>query len=173
VVVKPAFAAWLLQVVCVKFGKFGHGVRSSHPLGAADKSINSQAVLIAIGATPPEGTVPLSHCKLELRGSSPLARARERSYVTVQLARERREKTLRSIAVIGIAVALSMVGLGASEPAVAKVRKGCRTQQQHQVNQTAECEDIIIENLDRGVSSTGHFYRNNSRKAKKHPRGTR
>ncbi len=120
----------------------------------------------------PEGTLPLSHCKLELRGSSPLARARKRSYVIVHLAREPREKTLRSIAVIGIAVALSMVGLGASEPAVAKVRKGCRTQQ-HQVNQTGECEDIIIENLDRGVSSGGHFYRGNSRKAKKHPRATR
>jgi hypothetical protein len=103
----------------------------------------------------------------------PLARARERSYVVVHLAREPREKTLRSIGVIGIAVAISMAGLGATEPAVAKVRKGCRAQQQHQVNQTGECQDIIIENLDRGVSSTGHFYRSNSHKAKKHPRDTR
>jgi hypothetical protein len=78
---------------------------------------------------------------------------------------------LRSIGVIAIAVAIGIVGLGATEPAVAKVRKGCRAQQ-HQVNQTSECEDIIIENLDRGVSSTGHFYRSNSQKAKKHRRGT-
>jgi hypothetical protein len=80
---------------------------------------------------------------------------------------------LRTIGVIGIALAFSIAGLGATEPAVAKVRKGCRTQQQHQVNQTGECEDIIIENLNRGVSSTGHFYHSNSQKAKKHRRATR
>jgi hypothetical protein len=80
---------------------------------------------------------------------------------------------LRTIGVIGIALAISMAGLGATEPAVAKVPKGCKTRQQHQVNQTGECEDIIIENLNRGVSSTGHFYRSKSHKAKKHPRGTR
>jgi hypothetical protein len=76
---------------------------------------------------------------------------------------------LRSIAVafIGMAVAISMVGLGATEPAVAKVRKGCRAQQ-HQITQTGECDDIIIENLDRGPSSKGPYYRN-SHKAKKHP----
>lgn len=79
---------------------------------------------------------------------------------------------MRSIAAIGIAIAISMVGLGSTEPAVAKVRKGCRAQQ-HQVNQTGECEDIIIENLDGGVSSKAHFYRSHSHKAKKHPRGTR
>jgi hypothetical protein len=80
-----------------------------------------------------------------------------------------REDTLRSIgvALIGMAVAISMVGLGVTEPAVAKVRKGCRDQQQQRVNQTGECNDIIIENLDRGPSSTGHFYRSNSQKAKK------
>ena len=80
-----------------------------------------------------------------------------------------REDTLRSIgvALIGMAVAISMVGLSVTEPAVAKVRKGCRDQQQHQVNQTGECNDVIIENLDRGPSSTGHFYRSNSQKAKK------
>jgi hypothetical protein len=66
-----------------------------------------------------------------------------------------------------------MAGVGATEAAVAKVRKGCRAQQQHQVTQTGECEDIIIENLNRGVSSTGHFYRSNSQKAKKHHRVTR
>ena len=84
-----------------------------------------------------------------------------------------REETLRSIGVafIGMAVAFSVAGLGVTEPAVAKVRKGCRDQQR--VNQTGECNDIIIENLDRGVSSTGHFYRSNSQKAKKHPRRTR
>jgi len=84
-----------------------------------------------------------------------------------------REETLRSIGVafIGMAVAFSVAGLGVTEPAVAKVRKGCRDQQQ--VNQTGECNDIIIENLDRGVSSTVHFYRSNSQKAKKHPRRTR
>ena len=65
-----------------------------------------------------------------------------------------------------MAVAISMVGLGVTEPAVAKIRKGCRDQQ-HQVNQTGECNDIIIENLDRGVSSTGHLYRGNAQKAKK------
>jgi hypothetical protein len=47
---------------------------------------------------------------------------------------------------IGMAVAISMVGFGVTEPAVAKVRKGYRNQ--HQVNQTGECNDIIIENLD-------------------------
>jgi len=85
------------------------------------------------------------------------------------------EETLRSIGVafIGMAVAISMVGFGVTEPAVAKVRKGCRNQQQHQVNQTGECNDIIIENLDRGVSSTGHFYRSNSQKAKKHKSQTK
>jgi hypothetical protein len=80
---------------------------------------------------------------------------------------------LRSIGVIGIAVAISMAGFGATQPAVAKVRKGCRVHEQHQINQTGECEDIIIENLDRGVSSTGHFYRNNPEKTKKHHRRTR
>jgi len=77
------------------------------------------------------------------------------------------------IALIGLAVAISIVDLGATEPAVARVRKGCRAEQQHQVNQRGECNDIIIENLDRGTSSMGHFYRSNSQKAKKHPRGTR
>jgi hypothetical protein len=79
---------------------------------------------------------------------------------------------LRSIGAISIAIAVSMVGLGSAESAVAKVRKGCRAQQ-HQVNQTGECEGIIIENLDGGASSKGHFYRTNSHKAKKHPKGTR
>ena len=76
------------------------------------------------------------------------------------------------LAFIGMAVAISMVGLGDTEPAVAKVRKGCRDQQ-HQVNQTGECNDIIIENLDRGVSSTGHLYRSNARRAKKHKSQTK
>ena len=79
---------------------------------------------------------------------------------------------MRSIGAIGIAAVIGMVGL-AAEPAVAKVRSGCRVQHHHQVNQTGECEGIIIENLDRGVSSTGHFYRSNSHKSKKHHRGTR
>jgi hypothetical protein len=80
---------------------------------------------------------------------------------------------LRSIGVafIGMAVAISMVSLGATEPAVAQVRKGCRDQQQRQVNQTGECNDIIIENLDRGPK--GPFYRSNSHKVKKHPLRTR
>jgi hypothetical protein len=84
------------------------------------------------------------------------------------------EETLRSIGVafVGMAIAISMVGLGVTEPAVAKVRKGCRDQQQHQVNQTGECNDIIIENLDRGPSSKGPFYRSNSQKAKKLHRRT-
>ena len=82
---------------------------------------------------------------------------------------------MRSIglAFIGMAVVMSMVGLGVTEPAVAKARKGCRDQQQHQANQTGECNDVIIENLDGGVSSTGHFYRSNSQKFRKHPRRTR
>lgn len=82
---------------------------------------------------------------------------------------------MRSIglAFIGTAVAISMVGLGVTEQAVAKVRKGCRDQQQHQVTQTGECNDVIIENLDRGVSSRGHFYRSNSQKARKRARRTR
>jgi hypothetical protein len=80
---------------------------------------------------------------------------------------------LRSIGVafIGMAVAISMVDLGVTEPAVAQVRKGCRDQQQRQVNQTGECNDIIIENLDRGPK--GPFYRSKSQKAKKHPLITR
>ena len=83
-----------------------------------------------------------------------------------------REDTLRSIglAFIGMAVAISMVSLGATEPAVAQVRKGCRDQQQYRVNQTGECNDIIIENLD--PSSKGPFYRSNSQKTKKHARRT-
>jgi hypothetical protein len=63
-----------------------------------------------------------------------------------------------------------MAGFGVTEPAVAKVRKGCRNQPQHQVNQTGECNDIIIENLD--ASSKGPFYRSNSQKTKKHARRT-
>ena len=84
-----------------------------------------------------------------------------------------REETLRSIALafIGMALVISIVGLGVTEPAVAKIRKGCRDQ--HQVNQRGECNDIIIENLDRGVSSTGHFYRSNAQKAKKHKSQTK
>ncbi len=85
-----------------------------------------------------------------------------------------REETLRSIglAFIGMALVISIVGLGVTEPAAAKIRKGCRDQQ-HQVNQRGECNDIIIENLDRGVSSTGHFYRSNAQKAKKHKSQTK
>jgi hypothetical protein len=84
-----------------------------------------------------------------------------------------REEVLRNISVsfIGMAFAISMVGLGVTEPAVAKVRKSCGEQQQ-QVNQTGECNDVIIENLDRGPASRGHFYRSNSQKAKKHTRKT-
>ena len=83
------------------------------------------------------------------------------------------EDTLRSIGVafIGMAIAISMVGLAVTEPAVAKVRKGCRNQQeQQQIAQGGECNDVIIENLDR--SSKGPFYRGNSPKAKKHLRRT-
>ena len=85
-----------------------------------------------------------------------------------------REETLHGIGIasIGLAVAIS-VGLGATAPVVAKARKGCRAEQQHQASRTGECDDIIIENLDRGTSSTGHFYRGNSQKAKKRPLGTR
>jgi hypothetical protein len=83
-----------------------------------------------------------------------------------------REETLRNIGVafIGMAVAICMACFGVTEPAVAKVRKGCRNQQQHQINQTGECNDIIIENLD--PSSKGPFYRSNSQKTKKHARRT-
>lgn len=75
-------------------------------------------------------------------------------------------------AFIGIAVIIGMVGLGVTEPAVAKVRKGCRDQQQNQVKRTGECDDIIIENFNRGPSSKGPFYRSNSQRAKKHPQRT-
>jgi hypothetical protein len=80
-----------------------------------------------------------------------------------------REETLRSIGVafIGAAVAISMAGFGLTESAVAKVRKGCKSQQQ--LTQTGECNDIIIENLDRGGSSKGPYYRSHSQRAKKHP----
>jgi hypothetical protein len=70
-----------------------------------------------------------------------------------------------------MALVISIVGLGVTEPA-AKIRKGC-SDQQHQVNQRGECNDIIIENLDRGVSSPGHFYRSNAQKAKKHKSQTK
>jgi hypothetical protein len=101
-----------------------------------------------------------------------LVKARKRSYVITDWRVNLREEALRSIglAFIGLAAAITMVGLGVTEPAVAKIRKGCGNQQQHQVNQTGECNDIIIENLDRGVSSTGHTYRSNSQKTKKHKR---
>ena len=81
---------------------------------------------------------------------------------------------MRSIgfAFTAMAVAITMVGLGVTESAAAKIRKGCRDPQ-HQVNQTGECNDIIIENLDRGVSSTGHLYRSNAQRAKKHKSQTR
>ena len=75
------------------------------------------------------------------------------------------------VAFIGIAVAISMAGLGGAEPAVAKIRKGCADQQQ--ASQTGECNDIIIENLNRGLSSRGHLYRNNSQKARKHKSQTK
>jgi hypothetical protein len=102
----------------------------------------------------------------------PLVRARKRSYVIRGWPVNLREDALRSIglAFIGLAVAITMVGLSLTQPAIAKIRKGCGNQQQHQVNQTGECNDIIIENLDRGVSSTGHTYRSNSQKAKRHKR---
>jgi hypothetical protein len=74
-------------------------------------------------------------------------------------------------AFVGMAVAISMMGLSVTEPAVAKARKGCGSQQQ--LSQTGECNDVIVENLDRGPSSNGHFYRS-SQKAKKHtPRAGR
>ena len=70
------------------------------------------------------------------------------------------------VAFIGLAVAISIVGAGVTEPAVAKVRKSCRSQQ---ISQTGECNDVIIENLDRGINSKGPFYRSHSQRAKKHP----
>ena len=76
-----------------------------------------------------------------------------------------------TVAFVGMAVAIGTAGLSVTEQAVAKVRKGCRSQQQ--LSQTGECNDIIIENLDRGPSSTGPFYHSNSQKAKKHTRRTR
>jgi hypothetical protein len=81
-----------------------------------------------------------------------------------------REETLRSIAVafVGMAVAIGMADISVTESAVAKVRKDCRNQQQ--LSQTGECNDIIIENLDRGPSSNGPFYHSNSQKVKKHTR---
>ena len=69
-----------------------------------------------------------------------------------------------------MAAAISIMGLCATEPALAKVRKGCRSQEQP--SQTGECNDIIIENLDRGPSSNGPFYHSNSHKAKKYARRT-
>jgi hypothetical protein len=55
----------------------------------------------------------------------PLATARKLSYVTEHVTREVREETLRRIGVafIGMAVAISMVDLGVTEPAVAQVRE--------------------------------------------------
>jgi len=67
-----------------------------------------------------------------------------------------------------MAIALGMGAVGIMEPAVAKVPKDCKDKQHHQATATDECRDIIIENLERGSSTTAKFYRNNSRKAKKH-----
>ena len=77
---------------------------------------------------------------------------------------------MRSIAVAftGMAIVLSMVTIGITEPAVAKVPKDCRGDRHHQANRTDECRDIIIENLDRGSSNTARFYRSNPQNAKKH-----
>ena len=72
------------------------------------------------------------------------------------------------VAFSGMAIALTIGAVGIIEPAFAKVPKDCRGDRHHQVNQSDECRDIIIENLDRGSSTTAKFYRGNSQKAKKH-----
>ena len=77
------------------------------------------------------------------------------------------------VALIGMAFVIGMIGFGVTEPAAAKVRKGCRDLQHHQADQTGECNDIIIENLDRESRSKGNFYQRNSQKGKKHSRRTR
>jgi hypothetical protein len=87
-----------------------------------------------------------------------------------QLSGWRQEEKLRSIRVAftGMAIAFSMVTFGIAEPASAKVPKDCRNDRHHQANQSDECRDIIIENLDGGSSSTTKYYRSNAHKAKKH-----
>ena len=64
-------------------------------------------------------------------------------------------------------IAVALIAAFVAGPAFAKVPKGCRSNQQ-EANRTGECSHVIIENLDRGSSSTAHFYRNSSHKSKKH-----
>jgi hypothetical protein len=64
-------------------------------------------------------------------------------------------------------IAVALVAAFVAGPAFAKVPKGCRSNQQ-EANRTGECSNIIIENLNRGSSSTAHFYRSTSHKSKKH-----
>ena len=61
---------------------------------------------------------------------------------------------------------VAFVAAFAVGPALAKVPKGGRNQ--HANNRTGECSNIIIEDLDRGTSSTSHYYRSSSHKSNKH-----
>jgi hypothetical protein len=65
-------------------------------------------------------------------------------------------------------LAVALIVAFAAGPALAKVPKGCRSNQQAN-NQTGECDHVIIENLNRGSSSTSHYYHHStSHKGKKH-----
>jgi len=64
-------------------------------------------------------------------------------------------------------IVVALIAAFVAGPALAKVPKGCRSSQQA-ATRTGECSNVIIENLDRGSSSTAHFYRNSSHKSKKH-----
>jgi len=63
-------------------------------------------------------------------------------------------------------MAVALIAACVASPAFAKVPKGCRGDNGQQANRTGECSHIIIENLDRGSSSTSHYYRSTSKKHK-------
>ena len=65
-------------------------------------------------------------------------------------------------------MAVALIAACVASPAFAKVPKGCRGDNGQQANQTGECSHIIIENLDRGSSSTSHYYRSTLHHSKKH-----
>jgi len=64
-------------------------------------------------------------------------------------------------------LAVALIVAFAAGSALAKVPKGCRSNQQAN-NRTGECDNVIIEDLNRGSSSTSHYYRSTAHKSKKH-----
>jgi hypothetical protein len=65
-------------------------------------------------------------------------------------------------------MAVGLIAAFVASPAFAKVPKGCRGDSGQQADQTGECSNIIIENLDRGTSSTSHYYHSTPHHSRKH-----